>query len=412
MSESFELTLKELYRIRWYDTFLFLALACLSFADPITDILTLIEFYRAEHYTWFGVGLAFVILPCLMYPFIHYFSTESATRRDLSAVLNSGFKLKAKNLLFSSHPFSPALARSQAFIFCYKNLKDLWNRKYSRSEPPPRPAWADVKTDALLLHNKLASLIEALLESAPQIIIQLYAISVQEESVKIIQMISLPVSILSLFSTFTTADEMLHDDEIGVLDLKHKLLLFVTQVFITTSRLFAIAFFIVSYKWWIVCVIVFHSFTLLLIDTIWFYLSAKLTTTAALVAPCFAFLNWLRDDLSLSLYFDTEAHDERTRKHLIRMQSFCDILFAMENLFMILLFYFGQNVNNWYSLPVTVSVGLMSYLGAIMRIFHFKVMRRDYTAYSLYEEVPPDHELLASATASTTPVEEENTTTV
>ena len=234
-----------------------------------------------------------------MYRFVHCFSTESATRRDLNAALNSGFKLRAKDLLFGFHPFSPALARSQAFIFCFKNLKDLWNRKYSKSEPPPRPAWADVKTDALLLHRKLASMIEALLESAPQIIIQLYAISVQEESVKIIQMISLPVSILSLCLAFVILDEMLHDVEIGVLDLKpDKLLLFVTHIFMVTSRVFAIAFFMVSYKWWIVCVIVFHSLTLLLIDTIAVFLIGKLTATAALVAPCFAFLNWLRDDLS------------------------------------------------------------------------------------------------------------------
>ena len=31
--------------------------AILSFSDPITDILTLMEFYCAGHKTWFGVGL-------------------------------------------------------------------------------------------------------------------------------------------------------------------------------------------------------------------------------------------------------------------------------------------------------------------------------------------------------------------
>ena len=397
--ESFERTLLELYRLPWYATLFPLVVTLFSFADPITDILTLIEFYRAEHYTWFGVGLAFVILPCLMYPFVHYFSTESATRRDLNNVMNSGFKLEANNFLFGFHPFSPAFANLQAFYYCLKNIKDLWNKKYSKSEPPPRPAWADVKTDALFLHKKLSSLIEALLESAPQIIIQLYAIGVQEESVKIIQMISLPVSILSLCLTFAILDEMLHDDEIGVLDLKpDKLLLFVTHIFMVTSRVFAIAFFMVSYKWWIVCVIVFHSFTLLLIDTIVVFLIGKLTATAALVAACFSFLNWLRDDLSLGLYIDTAENDDVTRIHLIRMQYLCDILFAVESVVIISIFYFGQDVNTWYSLPVTVSVGLLSYLGTMIRIFHFKFLRRNCTEYSMNEEVPPDHDLPVSPT--------------
>ena len=411
MSESFELTLRELYRIYWYDTLFFLAGACLSFADPITDILVLVEFYRADHLTWFGVGLAFVILPCLMYPFVRHFSIESAARRDMSATLKTGFKLKANDLICGFHPFSPALARSQAFLLCFKNFKDLWNRRreYSKTAPPPRPAWASNKTEAVFLHNKLAPLFEALLESAPQIIIQLYAIGVQEEPVKIIQMISLPVSILNLFSTFTIADGMLHDDEIGALNLKHKLLLFITQLFIVTSRLFAIAFFMASYKWWIICVLVVHSITLLSTDTVWFYRSGKLTAEAAIVAPCFSILNWLRDDLSLSLYFDAEAHDENTRKHLIRIQCLCNILFAVENLIMILVFYFDQTFIAWYSLPVLVCMGLLSCIGATIRIFHFKFLRRKYTPCPMYLEVLPDHELTLSAT---TPVEEQNTTAV
>ena len=411
MSDSFELTLKELYRIHWCrDTFFFLVGACLGFADPLTDILTLVEFYHADHLTWFGVGLAFVILPCLMYPFVHRFSTESTVRRDMGATLNNYcniLKLQANDLFCGFNPFSPSLAKLQAFCYCWKYREELKKTKYSKAEPPPRPRWATVKTDAVFLHNKLAPLIETLLESAPQVIIQLHAIGVQEEPVKIIQMISLPLSILNLSWTFATLDRMLHDDEIGVLDWQHQFLLFVTQLFIVSSRLFAIAFFMVSFKWWIICVLVFHSITVSLVDTVWLYQSGKLTTKAAIVrsdtstieaamdqndrltiteaaiaAPCFSFLNWFRDDLSLCLYFDTEAQDENTRKHLIRMQSLCILLFVVENLFMILAFYFEQHSITLYSLSVVVGVGLLSYFGAIIRISHFEVLRRDYTPYT------------------------------
>ena len=39
----------------------------LSIADPITDILTLREFYRAGHKTWFGVGVTSIIFPTVFF---------------------------------------------------------------------------------------------------------------------------------------------------------------------------------------------------------------------------------------------------------------------------------------------------------------------------------------------------------
>ena len=53
--------------LKWYSPILFLAGAILSVADPITDILTLVQFYRNDHKTLFGVGLLFVILPSLTF---------------------------------------------------------------------------------------------------------------------------------------------------------------------------------------------------------------------------------------------------------------------------------------------------------------------------------------------------------
>ena len=55
--------------LKWYGIFVVLFGTILSFADPITDILTLVEFYRADHKTWFGVGLIFIILPSLFFLF-------------------------------------------------------------------------------------------------------------------------------------------------------------------------------------------------------------------------------------------------------------------------------------------------------------------------------------------------------
>ena len=49
---------------------------------------------------------------------------------------------------------------------------------------------------------------------------------------------------------------------------------------------------------------------------------------------------------------------------------------------MILAFYFEQHSITLYSLSVLVGVGVLSYFGAIIRIFHFEVLRRNYTPYT------------------------------
>ena len=72
--------------------------------------------------------------------------------------------------------------------------------------------------------SKLAVMAEATLESAPQFIIQLYAMVVQQHSVSIVQMVSLPVSFLSLAWASTVADDVL--PKVTDFNVKNKLLLF------------------------------------------------------------------------------------------------------------------------------------------------------------------------------------------
>ena len=64
-------------QFKWYDIFVDLFGTILSFADPITDILTLVEFYREDHKTWFVVGLCFIILPLF---FLHSLISTTKTK--------------------------------------------------------------------------------------------------------------------------------------------------------------------------------------------------------------------------------------------------------------------------------------------------------------------------------------------
>ena len=74
-------------KLKWYNILAVLFGTILSFADPVTDILTLVEFYRANHKMWFGVGLVFIILPSLLFLFAK--KTEASVRFGNTHVFSS-----------------------------------------------------------------------------------------------------------------------------------------------------------------------------------------------------------------------------------------------------------------------------------------------------------------------------------
>ena len=337
--------------LKWYSPFVLLVGAILSFADPITDILTLVEFYRADHTTWFGVGLTFVLMPCLAFPvFYHARSIEP-----------SGC---ARTLLCALHPFSAAFARLEALFHC---LKNWWYKDEIDSH-------SDSKAEHVLGYIFFAVLFEAVLECAPQFIIQVYAISVQEEPAAIIQIISLPISFLTLAWAFTATDKMfLTESKIipsgGAMKVKHQLALYVTHLLLLSSRLFAICYFTVSYKWWVIGVVMFHSCVVLIATVIQNRDEVDCNARIVLTILLFMGIHSLRDDF-------VEVSMDLKITGLTMSMYLSHILFVLENFFMILMFYFTYNPNAWYSLPVTVSVCVFSVLGSTTRICLFRWLSR------------------------------------
>ena len=333
--------------LKWYSPFVFLVGAMLSFADPITDILTLVEFYRANHKVWFGVGLTFVLLPCLAFPVVFYLSRTS--RSPLSP---SNW---ARTALCALHPFSAAFARLEAFLLSLKKCR-------SKDETD-----LNEKAENVLNYIDFAVIFEAVLESAPQFIIQLYAISVQEEPAAIIQIISLPISFLTLAWAFTATDKRsLVVNKIvpssSSLNVKHQLALYATHLLLLSSRLFAICYFTVSYKWWVIGVLIVHCCVMVIAAVIQNKDEDCCDATNVFFTLLFMGIHSLRDDVTyITIGADVNG--------VIRNVYFSHILFVLENFFMILMFYFTYHSNAWYSLPVTVCVCVFSVLGSTMRIW-------------------------------------------
>ena len=354
-------------KIKWYSILEVLFGIILSIADPITDILTLVEFYRADHKTWFGVGLTFIILPSFFFLISNwFFETEEDDEESEPEEGQCKARKFTRILVLGCNPLLPAWLRLRTLFFYLKNLPKL--RQVSNTDQTGKDL------EDLLWYSKFALLTEAALESAPQFIIQLYAMAVQQKSVTIIQMVSLPVSLLSLAWASIVVDELLHTDlEHLIFSVKDRVLFFVTYLLILSSRLFAVGLFTVSYKWWVISVLIFHCTVLMIWDTV-SACKQRIFHCRSLPGSVFlSFFHWLRDDLATTV-FDEEKG--RT-KHIRRMQWISNVLFVIENIIMILLFYFSHFPHTWYSLPVTICVCLFAVLGAVMRLTHFYFLRKE-----------------------------------
>ncbi|CAH3196469.1 unnamed protein product [Porites evermanni] len=343
-----------------YDIFVPLFGAILSIADPVTDILTLVEFYRTDHKTWFGVGLIFIIFPFFFFFLIYCFLNQSIACKFTHVLVRS--------LVLGCNPLLPAWLKLRT-LYCYlKKLLKLWQGNNTDQ--------TDDNLDDLLALSKVGVLAEAALESAPQFIIQLYAMAVQQQSVSIIQMVSLPVSFLNIAWASTVADGLIQTDFGDLMfSMKDRVLLFVTHLFILSSRLFAVALFTVSYKWWVTSVLILHCTVITICDRVWLC-AAQSDDSDSIQERCVSVicfcLHWLRDDLSLLVLGEYAGYTGR-----LRMQLISNVLFVIENITLILLFYFSHFPHTWYSLPVTICVCLFALLGAVMRLTHLYFLYKD-----------------------------------
>ena len=297
------------------------------------------------------MGLTFIILPSLFFLYINYVLNELLNEDSWSddVECQSEACKFTHVLVLGCNPLLPAWLKLRTLYYYLKKL--LKFRQGSNNDQKGEDF------DGLLSLSKFAVLAEAALESAPQFIIQLYAMAVQQQSVSIVQMVSLPVSFLSIAWASTVADVFLHCD-VGDLDfsVKDRVLLFVTHLFMLSSRLFAVALFTVSYKWWVTGVLILHCTVITICERV-NSLNSKFNRFESVMIFC---LRWLRDDLSSIADYKQ-----------LRMQLTSNVLFVIENITLILLFYFSHFPHTWYSLPVTICVCLFAVLGAVMRLTHF-----------------------------------------
>ena len=107
----------------------------------------------------------------------------------------------------------------------------------------------------------------------------IHVMAVQQESVTIVQIISLPVSFLSLARASVVADEVFHYDDRrnNELNMKNELVHFAKHILVLSSRLFAAALVTVSYntRLWVFFIFTFHYIPILKCDLVSLHVSGK-----------------------------------------------------------------------------------------------------------------------------------------
>lgn len=344
-------------KVKWYDTILLLIGTILAAADPITDILTLREFYLKDHKTWFGVGLVFLILPSLSMSQFYYCFWRRGTLTNEESDDVKCIDL-IPDLTLGWNPLALAYMRFRTFILCFKNFKKLWQENLEDD--------CNKKIQHQLFPDLASASFQASLESAPQFIIQLYATVVQQEQVTTIQITSLCVSFLSLAWESAIADvwrfsNVLALGEAGeILQGKFipKVVFFISQLFHLSSRLFAITFFTVGFKWWIIAVLILHSIVMTFVRV---YAARTAQMPRGLENNChnltmLCVFYWIRDDENSNVKVDKI------------MTLISNILFVIENVTMICVFYVKEESHQWYSVPVIVGVCVYSLISSLMRM--------------------------------------------
>jgi len=143
-------------------------------------------------------------------------------------------------------------------------------------------------------------------------------------------------------------------------------------------------FFSDSYKAWIVGAFLMHVFVIVTVENIVYGLLSLLASEDEDVChectwnpkkcAVMGLVYWIRNDLFFIEYNETKF-DLAIRKTALRiMQLLSNVMFVLENVVMILLFYFSQQSHTWYTLPVTVCVCSFSFLGSVARVTLFRVI--------------------------------------
>ena len=345
--------------LKWHQTFLFLFQTVLFVADTTTDVLTSLEYKGQGHKHWFGVSFGLTVISMVV---LSIWSLMVSTSRLLSTEEDSVevdnpdviFRNNRLNFLLSLLCLGPPLHSFQMFLVCASRFKELWKSSTGVLIEKERLYYLYVHT----LNLKMA---EGLLEAAPQLILQVYVMLEERETVSLIQKISAPLCLLSL-TWMITSMEAFREFKHYNLKLIHNLIIFLSNLGIIAARALAIVCFTIAFPWWIFLLVGVHY---LIVNFTGFVLWRSKRKQDMLVfifaySPLYLFiysshyLKKLRGDAPFGL------------ARLVVVTVSWHVLFTLENIGMILGYYFSPHYKPQWFLIFAVAIVTAGNLGGIL----------------------------------------------
>ena len=289
------------------------------------------------------------------------------------------------DVIFGWNPLSLAYMRFKAFILCSNNFK-RWQNETLEDD-------CREKIRQLIIDAYWFGRLEAFYESVPQFIIQLHAIVVLQEQVSTIQIISLCASLLSITWTFTDDSvrklivlEGVRETDSIISKSITTVVFYLSWLFHVSSRLLAITFFTVGFKWWAIAVFVFHFIVLVALYRVWgenIMIIIYGTTLNEEERDCMRKVTIINGLLVASFVTTLIGYcpgpkifAEKNKSLLIRALSLFFLFSVIENAIMICVFYSMEEPHAWYSVPVTVCVCVFSLVGGLVKVALYYVIQR------------------------------------
>lgn len=353
--------------LKWHHTFLFLFQAILTIADTTTDILTSLKYRELGHQKWFAVSLSITLITLTVLCIWSIIATTSRAwaqdtddveRLEPTANPDVIFRSTGINVTLSCLCMGPPLHSLQLFFFCACRFKELWKSKNGLLVEKDRLYY-------LYVHTLNLKMVEGLLECAPQLIIQVYAMlhNIRESSDKIavIQWISAPISFISLVWMFTSM-EFLREFANYRMKFAHGVLIFLSNAGTIAARTLAIIFFTIRFPWWVLLVFFVHWVIINLIG-FWLWRSKRKQDIFTFI---FAYSPFY-------LFFYNSYYLKRLRgsaPFTVAVQNISaiswHILFTVENIAMIFAYYVTSDETDARFRAPALAVVLIGNIGGII----------------------------------------------
>lgn len=351
--------------LKWHHTFLFLFQAILTIADTTTDILTSLKYKELDH-EWFAVSLAITLITLTVLCVWSIIATTSRAwaqdtddveRLEPNANPDMIFRSTGINVTLSCLCMGPPLHSLQMFFFCACRFKKLWKSKNGLLVEKDRLYY-------LYVHTLNLKMIEGLLESAPQLIIQVYVMLHNIKSgdeIAVIQWISMPISFISLVWMFTSM-EFFREFANYRMKFVHGVLIFLSNAGTIAARTLAIIFFTIRFPWWVLLVFFVHWVVINLIG-FWLWRSQRKQDIFTFI---FAYSPFY-------LFFYNSYYLKKLRGSVpftVALQNISaiswHILFTVENIAMITAYYItSHGLDTRFRFPALVVV-LIGNIGGIL----------------------------------------------